>query len=127
VIELDVLTYDGVRMTVGRTDDAADFAAPARPQAPASGGDRSPACARWRPRRCHPRALPAIPRRVSGYNLPSLLPEQRLRPGARAGRQRGTCVVVLEARLRLLPAEIAHAAGARLPGRLRGRRPRAGR
>ncbi|NTV12063.1 MAG: FAD-binding protein, partial [Zoogloea sp.] len=101
VIELDILTYDGLRMTVGATGDA-DYAAIL-----ATGGRRADIH-----RRLHAlaerygdeirRRFPPIPRRVSGYNLPALLPENGFDPARALVGSEGTCAVVLEARLRLL-------------------------
>jgi FAD/FMN-containing dehydrogenase/Fe-S oxidoreductase len=52
---------------------------------------------------------PQIPRRVSGYNLDELLPERGFHvPRALVGSE-GTCVTVLEATLRLVPAPAARA------------------
>jgi len=48
--------------------------------------------------------FPAIPRRVSGYNLPALLPENGFDLAKALVGSEGTCVVVLEAKLRLLPS-----------------------
>ncbi len=48
--------------------------------------------------------FPNIPRRVSGYNLDQLLPENGFNvAGALVGTE-GTCVVVLEAKARLIPS-----------------------
>jgi Fe-S oxidoreductase len=46
---------------------------------------------------------PPIPRRVSGYNLPALLPENGPDIAKSLVGSEGTCVVVLQAKLRLLP------------------------
>ena len=89
VIELDVLTYDGHRMTVGATSPRSSSAhrSPA-----ATARARSTAALRdLRDRHEHAirTGYPDIPRRVSGFNLDRLLPEQRLRRGQGAGRHRG--------------------------------------
>jgi FAD/FMN-containing dehydrogenase len=53
--------------------------------------------------------FPEIPRRVSGYNLPNLLPETGFDVAkARMGSE-STCVLVLEATVRLLPDPSRHA------------------
>jgi FAD/FMN-containing dehydrogenase/Fe-S oxidoreductase len=102
IIELDVLTYDGTRMTVG--------AGGCRPAAGthARGKDR---CAEIN---AHLRDLgrryadqirnrfPEIPRRVSGYNLNALLPEKDFNLAQALVGSEGTCVVVLEAKVRLI-------------------------
>ena len=84
----------------------------------------SPRRLRWR--RSAP-ATPTIPRRVSGYNLDSLLPENGLRRRPRAGRLASRrCVTVLRAELKLVPGRAAPDAGrARLPRHRRRRRRRA--
>jgi FAD/FMN-containing dehydrogenase/Fe-S oxidoreductase len=102
VIELDVLTYDGLRLTVGATDDAL------RQRLIAAGGRVAEIV-----RRLHALAarhadeirarFPPLPRRVSGYNLPALLPENGFDLARALVGSEGSCVVVLEAKLRLLP------------------------
>jgi FAD/FMN-containing dehydrogenase/Fe-S oxidoreductase len=102
VIELDILTYDGLRMTVGRTD-AGTFADLR------NAGDRRAEIAQGLKDLVAKHAgairekFPPIPRRVSGYNLPALLPENGFDLAKALVGSEGTCVVVLEARLRLLP------------------------
>ncbi len=101
VIELDVLTYDGTRMTVGATSDEQLRAILAR-------GDRAAAIhtqlQRLRDRYADEirRRFPNIPRRVSGYNLEALLPEHGFNVAQALVGSEATCVVVLEAKLRLL-------------------------
>ncbi len=102
VIELDVLTYDGLRLTVGATDEAAFDAMRHAPDR------RSDIAARLKELAAkHAEAIrerfPPIPRRVSGYNLPALLPENGFDLAKALVGSEGTCVVVLEAKLRLLP------------------------
>ncbi|MGE5523818.1 MAG: FAD-binding and (Fe-S)-binding domain-containing protein [Rhodospirillaceae bacterium] len=101
VIALDVLTYDGVRMTVDATSEDAM-------QASARTGDRRAAIyaalRTLRDRyaddiRAH---FPPIPRRVSGYNLPALLPENGFDIAKALVGSEGTCVVILEATVRLV-------------------------
>ncbi|HJW26599.1 MAG TPA: FAD-binding and (Fe-S)-binding domain-containing protein [Rhodocyclaceae bacterium] len=101
VIELDVLTYDGLRFTVGATDDDA-FHRVVR-----EGGRRRDIYLRLKDlAERHGdeirRRFPAIPRRVSGYNLPALLPERGFNLAEALVGSEGTCVVILEARLRLV-------------------------
>ena len=102
VIELDILTYDGLRMTVGATDDAAYDKLRAQGGRAAEIatalkqlGERYAGLIRER--------FPRIPRRVSGLNLPALLPENGFDLARALVGSEGTCVVILEARLRLLP------------------------
>ena len=47
--------------------------------------------------------FPQIPRRVSGYNLDELLPERFNVARALVGTE-GTCVTVLEAKVKLIPS-----------------------
>ena len=54
-----------------------------------------------------PRPLPDIPRRVSGYNLDALLPENGFHVAQALVGTEGTCVVVLEATVRLIDAKPA--------------------
>ncbi|NML43973.1 FAD-binding oxidoreductase [Ramlibacter sp. G-1-2-2] len=98
VIALQVLTYDGLLLTLDATAEARMQAAGGRAAEIASQlkalGARHAAAIRER--------FPPIPRRVSGYNLPALLPESFDLAKAVVGSE-GTCVIVLEATLRLLP------------------------
>lgn len=101
IIELDVLLYDGTRMTVGATDDA-QYAEVVR-----SGGRKAAIFQRLRElvdtHADEIRArFPAIPRRVSGFNLPALLPERGFNIAQALVGTEGTCVVILEARVRLV-------------------------
>ncbi len=101
VIELDVLTYDGLRMTVGETSDAAY-------EAILKGGGRKAeifgALRALRERYADEirRKFPDIPRRVSGYNLPALLPEKGFNVARALVGTEGTCVIVLGAKVRLV-------------------------
>lgn len=102
VIELDVLTSDGLRMTVGRTDESA------YQRIQHEGGRRAEIYRRLRELgERHADEIraryPPIPRRVSGYNLPHLLPEHGFDLAKALVGSEGTCVVVLQATLRLLP------------------------
>ena len=90
VAALEVLLYDGTRMWVGR-----DRRRRVQRRSSARGGRRAEiyraaARAARRARSTDPaHRYPHIPRRVSGYNLDSLLPEKGFRRRAGAGRQRG--------------------------------------
>ena len=90
VEELDVLTYDGLRLRVGAT--AEDGAGGASSRRAAGAGEIYARAARpARPLR-RPRSaqrFPKIPRRVSGYNLRRAAARERLQRGAGAGRHRG--------------------------------------
>jgi FAD/FMN-containing dehydrogenase/Fe-S oxidoreductase len=103
VYRLEVLLYDGTRMWVGPTTDE-EYAEIAR------GGDRKAEVYRalraLRDR--HLAAIrtryPDIPRRVSGYNLDSLLPERSFDVARALVGSEGTLVTILAAELRLNPA-----------------------
>ena len=102
VMELRVLTYDGVEMTVGPTSEAELEAIIA------GGGRRGEIHAGLRSiRDAHADAIrakfPDIPRRVSGYNLPALLPEGGFDVAKALVGTEGTCAITLEAKVRLIP------------------------
>ena len=98
---LDALTYDGLRLTVGPTSD--DELA----RIIAAGGRRGDIYHRLRDLRDRYGDLvrerfPKIPRRVSGYNLDQLLPENGLQVARALVGTEGTCVTLLEATLNLV-------------------------
>jgi Fe-S oxidoreductase/FAD/FMN-containing dehydrogenase len=100
---LDVLLYDGTRMTVGATSNE-DFA-----RIVAAGGRPAQiysSLARLRDRYATliRQRFPQIPRRVSGYNLDSLLPENGFHVARALVGSEGTCVTVLAAELELKPS-----------------------
>ena len=101
VEELRILLYDGTQLTVGATPDA-ELAS-----AIAGGGRRGEIYSRLRVIRDTYADLirarfPKIPRRVSGYNLDQLLPENGFHVARALVGTEGTCVTVLEAKLRLI-------------------------
>lgn len=102
VIELDVVTYEGVRMTVGPTGQE-EF-----DRIVAAGGRRGQIYAELaeliqdNAQRVRDK-YPDIPRRVSGYNLDDLLPEKQFDLARALVGSESTCVLVLEAVVRLLP------------------------
>ncbi|HLG70710.1 MAG TPA: FAD-linked oxidase C-terminal domain-containing protein [Chloroflexota bacterium] len=108
VQELEVLTYDGLRLRVGPTsDDELEAIIGA-------GGRRGDIYRRLRDLRDRYADLvrerfPRIPRRVSGYNLDELLPENGFNVARALCGTEGTCVTVLGATMRLIdwPAERA--------------------
>jgi FAD/FMN-containing dehydrogenase/Fe-S oxidoreductase len=108
VESLDVLLYDGTRLTVGATS-------PSELEAiVAAGGRRGEIYAALRELRDRHadqvrERFPRIPRRVSGYNLDDLLPEKGFDVGRALAGTEGTCVTVLEAVVRLT-ARPAHRA-----------------
>jgi FAD/FMN-containing dehydrogenase/Fe-S oxidoreductase len=101
--ELDVVTYDGLRMTVGATsEDELE-------RIIAQGGRRGAIYAGLK----HIRdayaedirtGFPDIPRRVSGYNLDQLLPENGFHVARALVGTEGTCALVLAADCRLVPS-----------------------
>jgi FAD/FMN-containing dehydrogenase/Fe-S oxidoreductase len=102
VDELEVLTWDGLRTTVGATSD--DELA-RRAAAPGREGDIVRRLAALRDRHGDEirRRFPDIPRRVSGYNLDDLLPERGFHLARALVGSESTLVTVLEATVRLVP------------------------
>jgi FAD/FMN-containing dehydrogenase/Fe-S oxidoreductase len=101
VEELEILTYDGVRMRVGATSDEA------LAQIVAGGGRRGEIYRALNDLRDKYADLirarfPKIPRCVSGYNLPELLPENGFHVARALVGSEGTCVTILEATTRLV-------------------------
>jgi FAD/FMN-containing dehydrogenase/Fe-S oxidoreductase len=101
VERLDVLTYDGARFTVGATSDR-DLDA-----IMAAGGRRGAIYAALKDLRDRCADLirtryPSIPRRISGYNLDQLLPENGFHVARALVGTEGTCVTVLSAVTRLV-------------------------
>jgi len=101
VEELRVLLYDGTRLTVGATSEAELGSIIAR------GGRAGEIYAKLRAIRDQYTPLiraryPKIPRRVSGYNLDQLLPENGFHVARALVGTEGTCVTLLEAKLRLI-------------------------
>jgi FAD/FMN-containing dehydrogenase/Fe-S oxidoreductase len=100
---LEILTYTGERLMVGAmSDDQLE-------QAIREGGFRGEAYRRLKELRdrCADdvRArYPRIPRRVSGYNLDQLLPENGFHVARALVGSESTCVLVLRAKLRLIPS-----------------------
>jgi FAD/FMN-containing dehydrogenase/Fe-S oxidoreductase len=93
---LDILLYDGTRVTVGRTSEDELSAIIA------AGGRKGEIYAGLRRLRDTYASLirsrfPDIPRRVSGYNLDQLLPENGFHVARALVGTEGTCVTILEA------------------------------
>jgi FAD/FMN-containing dehydrogenase/Fe-S oxidoreductase len=102
VIELRILLYDGTQLTVGPLDSEADLEAVI-----AEGGRRGEIYSKLRDIGDRYADLirakyPNIPRRVSGYNLDQLLPENEFNVARSLVGTEGTCMIVLEAKLRLI-------------------------
>ncbi len=102
VHELDILLYDGTRMTVGATSEDE------LQRIISEGSRRGEIYAKLRDlrdryadeiRRRYPKNLP---RRVSGYNLDDLLPERGFHVARALSGTEGTCVTMLEASLHLV-------------------------
>jgi FAD/FMN-containing dehydrogenase/Fe-S oxidoreductase len=98
---LDILTYDGLRMSVGKTGDAE------LEKIIGEGGRRGEIYAGLKGLRDRYADLirqryPNIPRRVSGYNLNFLLPENGFDVARALVGTEGTCVTVLQATCRLV-------------------------
>ncbi|MHB8652399.1 MAG: FAD-binding and (Fe-S)-binding domain-containing protein [Terriglobia bacterium] len=101
VEELDILLYDGTRMKVSSTTDGE------LQSIISQGGRRAEIYQGLREIRdtCAPlvrEKYPRIPRRVSGYNLDELLPENGFNVARALVGTEGTCVTVLAARLKLI-------------------------
>jgi len=100
VERLEIVLYDGTRMTVGRTGDA-ELEGLIR-----GGGRVGEIYARLKDLRDRNAALirekfPRIPRRVSGYNLDELLQENQFNVARALVGSEGTCATVVSATLNL--------------------------
>ena len=103
VEELEILTYGGERLMVGKISDAE------LEEAIREGGFRGEAFRGLRDLRDRygdeiRARYPRIPRRVSGYNLDQLLPENGFHVARALVGSESTCVIVLRAKLRLIPS-----------------------
>ena len=101
VHDLTILLYDGTELTVGATSEA-ELEAIVR-----EGGRRGEIYAALRSIRDRyaeriRSGFPQIPRRVSGYNLDQLLPENGFHVARALVGSEGTCAIVLGATLRLI-------------------------
>lgn len=94
VIELDILTYEGERLRVGRgwvkTEGVPSPIEESLKQLVTQYGGLIR------------EKFPNIPRRVSGYNLPALLDENGFDVARALVGSEGTCVIILGAKLRLI-------------------------
>ncbi len=102
VEELVVLTYDGEMLRVGPTSDAM------LERIIAAGGRRADIYSALRDLRDRyadriREKFPDIPRRVSGYNLPELLPESGFNVARALVGTESTCAITLEATVKLVP------------------------
>jgi Fe-S oxidoreductase/FAD/FMN-containing dehydrogenase len=101
IAELDVATYDGLRLRVGKTSEEE------LSRIVAEGGRRGQIYKDLRALRDKyankiREKYPDIPRRVSGYNLPALLPENGFHVARALVGTENTCVTVLEATAQLI-------------------------
>ncbi len=101
VHELEVLTYDGLRLRVGRTTEEE------LERIIAEGGRRGELYRQMRDLRDRyaeriRAGFPDIPRRVSGYNIDELLPERGFNVARALVGSEGTLATVLEATVRLV-------------------------
>jgi FAD/FMN-containing dehydrogenase len=108
VEDMEVLTYDGLRMRVGKTS------ASELERIVQDGGRLGEIYAKLDALRSKyadqiRKRYPNIPRRVSGYNLPALLPENEFNVARALVGSEGTCVTVLEATVRLVYSPPARA------------------
>ncbi|WP_166459344.1 FAD-binding and (Fe-S)-binding domain-containing protein [Amycolatopsis pithecellobii] len=102
VLSLDIITYDGLRMTVGPTSWEQ------YQRILAAGGRQADIYRRLRElAERHEDAIrlryPTVPRRVSGFNLEELLDERGFDVARALVGSESTCVLVLAATVRLLP------------------------
>ena len=101
VEELTVLLYDGSRLTVGATEASAIDAIVDEGGRRGAIYSKLRALAERHADRIRER-FPRIPRRVSGYNLDELLPENGFHVARALVGSEGTCAIVLEARVTLI-------------------------
>lgn len=99
---MTVLTYDGCKMEVGPTTETA------LENIIKEGGRKGEIYQKLKVFRDKYADLirekfPKIPRRVSGYDLPALLPENGFNVAEALIGSEGTCVVILEATMKLMP------------------------
>jgi FAD/FMN-containing dehydrogenase/Fe-S oxidoreductase len=101
IVALDLLLYDGTRLRVSTTDDAALAA-----KIEAGGREGAIYKALHQLREAYAAEVrsgfPKISRRVSGYNLDELLPERGFHVARSLVGSEGTCAIVLSATLRLV-------------------------
>jgi FAD/FMN-containing dehydrogenase/Fe-S oxidoreductase len=103
VEELEIVLYDGTRLTVGATSEEE------LQRIIAAGGRRGEIYRRLRDLRDRyaeqiRTRFPDIPRRVSGFDLTQLLPEKGFHVARALVGTEGTCAMVLEATVRLVPS-----------------------
>src|SRR5581483_10638613 len=108
VEELEILTYDGLHLTVGKTSEC-ELARKVRE--PGRAGEIYKSLKKLRDR--YGKEIrdryPQIPRRVSGYNLDELLPENEFHVARSLIGSEGTCALILSAKLKLVPSPVKRA------------------
>lgn len=102
VESLEIMTYDGLRLTVGLTDDAE---LQARMTRPGREGEIFKALKGLQEKYASEvrATFPHLPRLVSGYRLEQLLPENGFHVARALVGTESTCVSVLRATVRLVP------------------------
>nr|WP_155175574.1 FAD-binding and (Fe-S)-binding domain-containing protein [Fulvivirga kasyanovii] len=104
---LTILTYDGLRMEVGPVSGER------LEEIITEGGRKSEIYRQLKDLRDFytdkiKTKFPDIPRRVSGYNLPELLPEKEFNLARALVGSEGTCAIILDATLKLIPSPEKH-------------------
>ncbi len=99
--ELEILTYEGLRMRVGATSEE-ELEHICRNGGPRAAIYRKLKALRDKYAPLIRERYPKIPRRVSGYNLDDLLPEKGFHVARALAGSEGTCVTILEATLHLI-------------------------
>ncbi len=99
---LTILTYDGLKMKVGPTSE------PELESIIKEGGRKGDIYRKLKELRDKygdeiRKKFPNIPRRVSGYDLPALLPENGFNVAQAIVGSEGTCAIILEAEMKLMP------------------------
>jgi FAD/FMN-containing dehydrogenase/Fe-S oxidoreductase len=102
LISLDALLYDGTRLTLGDGGEG-EYAAALRTGGRVTELYKKIRAIAERDGNLIRARYPQIPRRVSGYNLDQLLPENGFNPARAVVGSEGTLVVVLKATVRLVP------------------------
>jgi FAD/FMN-containing dehydrogenase/Fe-S oxidoreductase len=101
ILTLDLLLYDGTRLTVGPTPDR-DIAQHIQSGGRIGGIYSSLKILRDTYGNLVRQKFPNIPRRVSGYNLDELLPENNFNLARALVGSEGTCAIILGATLQLV-------------------------
>lgn len=99
---LTILTYDGIKMKIGPTSDEE------LEEIIQKGGRKGEIYQQLKNLRDKyadeiRKKFPDIPRRVSGFDLPSLLPENGFNVAQAIVGSEGTCAIILEAEMKLMP------------------------